>query len=110
MLSPTTDRCSLPTVTGVTPETPDLLAACEDFEALFLAQLMSQMRETLPEGGILPRSIAERIFQAQLDVEMCRSMSRRGSLGLAALLYQTLSQQPRRNSPMGPTDDVPLHK
>ncbi len=76
----------------------DLLSACRDFEAIFLAQLMAQMRKTVPKGGILPHDTAESIFQAQLDAQICRNISRKGSLGLAALLYRSISQQPIRNS------------
>jgi flagellar protein FlgJ len=74
----------------------DLLRACQDFEAVFLALLIAQMRRTVPEGGVLPRTTANDILQAQLDAEMCRNMSRKGSLGLAALLYRALSQPSRQ--------------
>lgn len=93
---------------GVRSEKQDLLSACRDFEAIFLAQLMAQMRRTVPKGGILPHGTAESIFQAQLDAQICRNISRKGSLGLAELLYRSLSQQSLHSSVCSKVHVTPL--
>lgn len=70
-----------------------LRAACQDFEAIFINQLLTQMRASIPKGGLFPESQAEEIYRGMLDEEYSKVMSRSGSgLGLGEMLYRQLKK------------------
>lgn len=68
-----------------------LWEACADFEALFVAAMMTTMRGSAPSDGVLRLSRAEEVFREQLDYELARGMVRRSSIGIATMLYEQLS-------------------
>ncbi len=73
--------------------------ACKDFEAILLNQLLSAMRESIPEGGLFEKSHGEKIYQSMLDEEMTRQMAHGKGMGFARMLYQQLSS--RSDTPGG---------
>ncbi|MDI3279764.1 MAG: rod-binding protein [Bacillota bacterium] len=82
-----------------------LRAAAREMEALFIAQLWKAMRKTVPRSDLLPRTLADEIFEEMLDDEFSRRMAEAGGLGLAAALERQLvlggtgtSRQPREGA------------
>ncbi len=69
-----------------------LLDACRQLEALFLNMMLSQMRQTLPKGGILDGGRAEEFFTSLLDENIAAEAAAGGATGLAELLYLQLKQ------------------
>lgn len=69
-----------------------LKEACQEMESVFLYQVLSAMRSTVPPNPLLGRSQAEEIFQSMLDQELTKSASKTGSIGLAEILYKQLKQ------------------
>ncbi|WP_323846970.1 rod-binding protein [Microbulbifer magnicolonia] len=67
----------------------NLRAAAEQFEALFLQQLMKSMREATPRAGLLDNSDI-RFYESLHDQQLSQHMSGRG-LGLAEQLVSQLS-------------------
>ena len=68
-----------------------LQAACSEFESLFVSYMMQQMRETVPQDGLLQKSQAEKIYTGMLDNEIAKSISTGRGLGLAKAMYEQLS-------------------
>ncbi|MCK9525560.1 MAG: rod-binding protein [Limnochordia bacterium] len=66
--------------------------AAEQFEAIFLYQLMEQMRRTVPETDLLGDRRAENIFQSMLDQELATTYSQTQSVGLAKMIYEQMSR------------------
>ena len=66
--------------------------AAEQFEAIFLYQLLEQMRRTVPENDLFGDRRAEKLFQSMLDQEMSINMSKAQSVGLAKLIYEQMSK------------------
>ena len=58
----------------------NLLAACQDFEAIFWHQIMRQMRRSIPKSGLLDGGMGEEIFQDFLDEEYSRLLARQRTL------------------------------
>ncbi len=77
--------------TNTTKDAEQLKEACQDFEAIFIKQMLDGMRKTVPRTELLERTLGEEIFEDMLYVEYARIMSRRGSLGIADLLFKQLS-------------------
>lgn len=67
---------------------PELRKACEDFESLFINQLMKQMRKTIPKSDLFPESQAKEIYTSMMDSEMSSKIAKGGGLGLAELLMR----------------------
>lgn len=70
-----------------------LMDACQQFESIFVHQIISQMRATIPEGGLFEKSQGEKIFQDMLDEKYAENISKAGGIGLAKLLYDQLSRK-----------------
>jgi hypothetical protein len=67
-----------------------LRKAAEGFEAIFIRQLLSTMRSTIPDGGMLGSGMAGNIYGDIIDNAMSETMSKRSELGLADVLYNRL--------------------
>lgn len=71
-------------------EDKQLKDAARQFEALFVYQMYSKMRETIDKGGLFEGGLANDIFQGMLDQEVSVKAAETGSLGLADLIYKQL--------------------
>lgn len=67
----------------------ELRAVTQEFESLFLHQLMKSMRATVPQGDLFHGGQSETIFTDMLDQEIAKLASKRG-IGIADALYQQL--------------------
>jgi len=70
-----------------------LKKATEDFEAIFLTMMFKNMRNTVPDGGLVEKSFGRGIYEEMQDEKMAEDISQNGGVGLAKELYQQLSQQ-----------------
>ncbi len=69
----------------------ELKALAQQFEAIFMNQLMKSMRETLPKEGMLS-SFSVDMYESMFDQEVAGEMSRGRGMGLADVLYTQLSR------------------
>ena len=70
----------------------ELWSACCQFEAIFLQQMMSAMRKTVPESTLTPPSYASSMYDGMLDQAISESGSKQAPLGLAINMYRQLEQ------------------
>ncbi len=63
-----------------------------DFEAIFVQQMFKEMRNTIPEGGLLPRGQAEDIFYSMQDMEAAKQVSAQGGIGLTEMLLEQMQK------------------
>lgn len=85
--------------TGPAPDLPPPSAgeaarlqwAAEQLESLFINELWKSMRRTVNKTGMFDGPGVQ-LFEEMLDEERSKVMARAGGLGLAALLYEQLSQ------------------
>lgn len=69
-----------------------LLKSCEDFESIFISQLMKEMRKTLNnKNNILHGGQAEEIFNDMLYDKYSQLASRQSDFGIARVMYDHLS-------------------
>ena len=64
--------------------------ALQEMEQHFARLIMREMRSTIPEGGIFPKSAQQRHFEEMLDEALSVEMARSGQLGLARMLEEQL--------------------
>jgi flagellar protein FlgJ len=76
----------------------ELKEACQDFESIFVKQLLDGMRKTINKTGLLSGGLTEEIYEDMLYSEYAREISRSGNLGLADLLYNQLKGAPETSA------------
>ncbi len=81
-----------------------LREASQDFEAMFLHQLIKQMRATVPQHDPL-RGKGEEFWQSHFDMEMASVLARSGGMGLGDMIFdqlrQTQVQATKDSDPLG---------
>lgn len=80
--------------------TPDdkIRLAAQQFEGFIMRIVLKQMRDTVPEGGLLPKNSGEKMFQDFLDDQMASEMTSKMGLGLSdALIRQLLPPEESKN-------------
>ena len=72
-------------------ESVKLKSAAVDFEALFIKQMLDNMRSTVQKSGFLDGGFAEEIYQDMLYDEYAKKMAQTARFGIAEQLYDSLS-------------------
>lgn len=86
-------------LSGKSPE-----AVAKEFESILLAQVISAMRKTVPESGMLEASASRRMLDGAFDQEVARSLAAKGGLGIAEqIVGQIQREQARRDAAAGVT-------
>ena len=86
-----------------------LKRACQEFEALFLYQILKGLKKTVPEGGLFPKSFQREMYEDFFYQEISREVAARGT-GLGKLLYQKLAAKyggQHEGKPVAKTDRNP---
>jgi len=68
-----------------------LKEACKQFESLFLNQLLTSMRKTIPKSK-LGESKEKEMYDSMMDQEMSKAWASSDGIGLANMLYQQMKQ------------------
>lgn len=90
-------------------EAAQLRKAAKDFESVFVAQVLKQMRETVHKEELFHGGPGEDLFEGLLDEEISKRIAGQGSLGIGDLLYRDLSrrfrigQESGAEGPLNPT-------
>lgn len=70
----------------------DLKKATEQFESYFLHELLKEMRKTIPQDKLLgDDGHGQEIFRDMMDQKLSETMSERGDLGMAKMMYDQLA-------------------
>jgi flagellar protein FlgJ len=76
---------------GSSPQT--LREATQQFESLFITQVMKAMRGTVPESHLMGSGSGEKLFREMLDQELAGRVALSGGFGIGEMLYQQLSHR-----------------
>lgn len=68
-----------------------LKEVCQEFEAYFIQQLFKEMKNTVPDGGLIGKSQGEDIFEEMLYEEYAKEASKGMGIGITDIMYQQLS-------------------
>jgi flagellar protein FlgJ len=67
--------------------------AAQEFESLFIAQIMQTMRRTAPETGLVGAGGGGRLFREMLDQELSKEIAHSGGFGIAEILFRQLAPE-----------------
>ena len=62
-----------------------------DFEAIFIQQMLKTMRNTSVNTEIFKKSEGEKVFQSLLDEQYAKVSAKSGRLGLGDMIYRQLT-------------------
>ena len=77
----------------------DLKKACEQFEAIFAKQLLSEMRKG--ENDPLTKAPGGEIYKDMMDQAIADSMAHQGALGIGKILYKQFEKAVSAGSSSG---------
>ena len=81
---------------GDSGDSPEAIReVASSFEALFLQQIMKNMRSTIPKDQLFGGGFGEEVFTGMLDKEYTEIASRSGQTGLSEMIAQQLGAPPR---------------
>ena len=69
-----------------------LKKACEDFEALFINQLLQSMRRTVLKSKFLEDAPGKEVYQSLFDREISKKMAQKGALGVGKIIYRKVME------------------
>ncbi|MBI9105310.1 MAG: rod-binding protein [Spirochaetales bacterium] len=72
-------------------EEAKLKEACQDFESLFIKQMLDTMRKTVNKGELLNGGMAEDIFEDMLYDEYASAIAGSGDFGISKMMYSELA-------------------
>jgi peptidoglycan hydrolase FlgJ len=91
-------------------EDADLKVASQQFESLLLNYMIREMRATIPESGLFPRSMTEDIFTSMLDEQYGDRLAQGGGIGLARMIVEQMgaksSPEPASDSASNPSEKL----
>ena len=67
-----------------------LREASNEFEAIFIQQMLKTMRKTSLESDFIKKSEGEKIFRSMLDEQYSILSAKSGRLGLGEMIFQQL--------------------
>jgi len=70
---------------------PELWQAARQFETLLWHQMITAMRKTVPESGLLPNSFSEDIYTGMFNEALSKMAANHTTLGLAEQIYRQFS-------------------
>jgi peptidoglycan hydrolase FlgJ len=72
----------------------ELYKACEDFESIFIKQMLDAMRKTLnKEDSLLDNGMGQDVYEDMLYDQYAKKMSSTGQFGLADMIYRQVSSK-----------------
>ncbi len=75
------------------PKDEKLYKVCEEFEAIFIKQMLNAMKKTINKSDFLHGGMAEDFFEDMLYDKYAENMAKSGDFGLARILYNQLSSK-----------------
>ena len=68
-----------------------LYKVSQEFEAIFIKQMLNVMRKSVSKTGLMDGGMAEEIFEDMLYDEYAQKMAETGSFGIANMIYRQLN-------------------
>lgn len=69
-----------------------LWEACQQFESVFVYQMLKKMRETIPKNELFNGGMGEEVFQGMLDEQTANNLSSGEGMGLAKMIFEQMTQ------------------
>ncbi len=71
---------------------PRLWKVSQQFEAIFVQQMLDEMHRSIPHAGAIPNGFAEQVHSSMFDQAVAGTISKSTSLGIASAIYRQLAR------------------
>lgn len=71
----------------------ELRQACDAFEEYFVHQLFKEMRQTIPDGGLLEEDSSTQIYEDMLDESYAGEIAKNRGVGISDMLFNQLAKE-----------------
>ena len=84
-----------------------LKKACQEMESVFLNMLLKSMRSTIAKTELGGSNLQQDTMQSMFDMEMTRNMAAAGGVGIADMMYRSLTRSSQAAAATAPTVQAP---
>ena len=84
-----------------------LKKACQEMESVFLNMLLKSMRSTIAKTELGGSTLQQDTMQSMFDMEMTRNMAAAGGVGIADMMYRSLTRSSQAAAATAPTVQAP---
>ena len=84
-----------------------LKKACQEMESVFLNMLLKSMRSTIAKTELGGSNLQQDTMQSMFDMEMTRNMAAAGGVGIADMMYRSLTRSNQAAAGTAPTVQAP---
>ena len=84
-----------------------LKKACQEMEGVFLNMLLKSMRSTIAKTELGGSNLQQDTMQSMFDMEMTRNMAAAGGVGIADMMYRSLTRSTQAAAGTAPTIPAP---
>jgi flagellar protein FlgJ len=79
---------------GNQPNKQAMKEVCQKFEAFFVQSMFKEMRDTVPEGGLLDDGLSSGFYREMLDKQVAMQSAKTNDFGLAQAMYRQYGSSP----------------
>lgn len=69
-----------------------LKKACKDFEAIFIANMLKEMRKSIPKSGFLDSTHGSDIYRSMMDQKVAEKIANDKGLGIGEMFFKQLQK------------------
>ena len=71
----------------------NLYQACQDFESIFIAYMLKNMRKTVPKTDFIQDKTTYDIYTSMMDDEIANAVAKGQGIGLADAIYRQIKEK-----------------
>jgi len=86
-----TSNAKMPVQQDSSLKDPNLWKVSLQFESMMIRQMMSAMRKTVPESGLLSSGFASDMYISMFDQAIAETCSKKGSMSIAENIYRQMN-------------------
>jgi len=86
----------------------ELWQASVQFEAIFVQQMMGEMRKTVPHSGFISHGFAEDVHASMMDEAIAQASTRHSQFGLANTIYKQLARTEAESGQQISTQEISM--
>lgn len=94
-------KVSAPNSASAANQKSELKKVSQEFEAIFIGQLLKEMRETIEDSGLTEGGFGKTVYTEMFDQEVALNMAHHGTLGISDIIYKSVE---KRIDAKGPED------
>lgn len=99
IFNPAAREASLLTRKRTPSQGGELRKAAQDFEAIFIAQLLKNMRKGVSESGLFGKGFSGSMYQSMFETTLAREMASKGGLHLSDIIVESLQPSGKASGP-----------